>query len=105
MESLTSKMERFQLEEKVVSLMISGIVCVMTTPRRGIEFTCEHDGVEFTVGELKVLIFYFLKEKKFWYQLNCLLKSKTQVDYWLRAIIQQTFLNGCCRKPFTLMTF
>ena len=26
-------------------------VCVMTTPRRGIEFTCEHDGVEFTVGE------------------------------------------------------
>lgn len=47
-------------------------VCVMTTPRRGIEFTCEHDGVEFTVGELTVLIFYFLKEKKFWYQLNCL---------------------------------
>lgn len=80
-------------------------VCVMTTPRRGIEFTCEHDGVEFTVGELKVLLFYFLREKKFWYQLNCLLKSKTQVDYWLRAIIEQTFLNDCCRKPFTPMTF
>lgn len=61
MESLTSKMERFQLEEKVVSLMISGIKCVLwqhlEEEWRGIEFTCEHDGVEFTVGELKVLIF------------------------------------------------
>lgn len=39
-------------------------VCVMTTPRRGIEFTCEHDGVEFTVGELKVLIFLLSEGKE-----------------------------------------
>ena len=43
-------------------------------PRKTVESTWEENGMEFTIGELKVPTFYFLDEKKFWHQLNKVLK-------------------------------
>ena len=46
-------------------------VCGDTTPRkkRLNEYTCELDGMEAAVQELRAALFYFHDEKKIWYQL------------------------------------
>ena len=56
-------------------------MCGDTIPRRKADFTCELEGMEAAVGQLKAALFYFHDEKKFWYQLKNLLKSKTQAEY------------------------
>ena len=99
------RIERLQLEEKLVTLLsllneLWNQVFDKTTPRRVVEFTFEHEGMEFTVGELKVPIFYLLNEKTFWYQLNCLLKSKIQSKLWMKATLQQTFIEDWKSYPF-----
>jgi len=53
-------------------------VCDITVSRRVGEFTCEHAGMKLTAEKLKGITFYFVSEEKFWYQLNCLLRSKIQ---------------------------
>ena len=68
-------------------------VCTADITRRGVEFTSEIDGMEFTVGELKVPAFYFYNEKKFWSQLRNVLKLSTVPEYWMRAVMQQKFVN------------
>ena len=45
--------------------------------------------------------FYFLNEKKFWSQLIRVLKLRIQTEYWIKAVIQQTFLHDWCMDPFT----
>ena len=61
--------------------------------QRLVEFTCEQEEMEFTVGELEVPTFHLLNEKKFWYQLNNLLESKLQSEYLMKTTIQQTPLE------------
>ena len=62
-------------------------------PRQKIECTWELDGMDFSIGELRVPFFYFhlLNVNEFWQRLNCLLKCKVQSMEWLKAIIKQTF--------------
>ena len=102
LESVISQMERLQLEEKVTTLLNDFFdqVCDKSISRRTVEFVCEHEGMEIIVGELKVPTFYFYKEKQFWKQLNCLLKSPTQTDYWLKTVILQMFYEDWCMEPF-----
>ena len=99
---METRIERLQLEEKLVTLLneLWNQVFDKTTPRRVVELTCEHEGMEFTVGELKVPTFYLLNQKKFWHQLNCLLKSKTQSELWMKATLQQTFIEDWKSYPF-----
>ena len=103
MEALISQMKRLQLEDKVVTLLnqLWDNVCTADITRRGVEFTSEIDGMEFTVEELKVPAFYFYNEKKFWSQLRNVLKLNTVPEYWMRAVMQQTFVNDWCMEPFT----
>ena len=47
------RMQRFNMEDKVVSLLneLWDKMCVNSTARRPVEFTCEDHGMEFSVGE------------------------------------------------------
>ena len=76
-------------------------VCHESIPRKTVELTRDENGMEFTTGEVKVPTFYFLNEKKFWSQLNRVLKLKIHTEYWINAVIEQTFLNDWCMDPFT----
>ena len=60
--------------------------------------------MEWNFGEVKVPIFYFLDENKFWHQLNRVLKLRIHNEYWIKAVIQQKPLNDWpwCIEPFTL---
>ena len=103
MEALTSQMKRLQLQDRVVTLLneLWDNVCHESIPRKTVESTWEENGMEFTIGELKVFTFYFLDEKKFWCQLNKVLKLRIHSDYWIKVVIQQTFLHDWCMEPFT----
>ena len=93
MEALTSKIKRFQLQDRVETLNeLWDNVCHESIPRKTVESTWEENGMEFTTGELKVPIFYFHNEKKFWRQLKWVLKLRIHSEYWTKAIIQKTFL-------------
>ena len=70
-------------------------------PGKTVESTWEENGMEFTIRELKVPTFYFLDEKKFWRQLNKVLKLRIRNDFWIKAVIQQIFLHDWCMEPFT----
>ena len=56
--------------------------------------------MEVTVGELRVPTFYFYDEKKFWLQLQCILKTEVQWDQWLKVMMHQQFVNDWIKKPF-----
>ena len=64
---LTNRMQCLQIEDKVITLLneLWDQMCINTTTRCTVEIICEEDGMEFIVGELMVLIFYFMNEKKF----------------------------------------
>ena len=53
-------------------------VCHRSTARRIVEVNLEQEGMEVTVGELEVPTFYFYNEKKFWSQLQCILKTQLE---------------------------
>ena len=101
MESLMSQMKHF-LQERLVTIL-SALwyqVCHETIYRKTIEFTFHHGGMEFTIAELRVS-FYFFKDKKFWRQMQSVLKLNVS-EYWMNnVIIQQTFLSDWCMEPFT----
>ena len=63
------------------------------TLRKVIEFTWEPDGMDFSIGELRVPSFYLRNEneKEFWRRLNCLWNFKVQSTELLKAIIKQAF--------------
>ena len=66
MESLTSQMKRLQIEERVVTLLNDfwDQVCGKTVPRGRIEFTCEHDGMEFSSWRIESAAFLFPRRKE-----------------------------------------
>ena len=103
MEALTSQMRRLQLQDRVVTILneLWDNVCHESIHRKTVESTREENGMEFTIGELKVPTFYFLDKKKFWRQLNKVLKLRIHKDFWIKAVIQQTFLHDWCMEPFT----
>ena len=53
MEALSKRMQRLNMEDKVVSLLneLWDKMFVNSTARRPVEFTCEDHGMEFSVGE------------------------------------------------------
>ena len=59
METLTSQMKRLQLQDRVVTLLneLWDNVCHESIPRKTVESTWDENGMEFTVGELKVPTF------------------------------------------------
>ena len=102
MDSLTSQMKRMHLQESLVTLLnaLWDQVCDGTTYRKTVEFTFDHEGMEFTIAELRVPAFYFFNEKKFWRQMKSVLKLDVS-EYWMKNVIQQTFLSDWCMEPFT----
>ena len=103
MEVLTSQMRRLQLQDRVVTFLneLWDNVCHESIPQKTVESIWEENGMEFTIGELKVPTFYFLHEKKLSRQLNKVLKLRIRNDFWIKAVIQQTFLHDWCMEPFT----
>ena len=95
MDVLTNRMQCLQIEDKVITLLneLWDQMCINTTARCTVEIACEEDGMEFTVGELMVPIFYFMNEKKFLCQLQDLLKSKVLWEDWLK-----TDLSAICER-------
>ena len=83
MEALTNRTKRLEIQEKVVTLLndLWDQICITTTERRTIEITSEENGMEFTIGELKVPIIYCLNEMKFQRQLNRMLKLRIYSEY------------------------
>ena len=102
MEALTSRMRRLRLQDRVVTLLNElWNVCLESIPRKTVKSTWEENGMKFTIGELKVPSFYFLDEKKFRRQFSKILKLRIQNDFWIKGVIQQTFLHDWCMEPFT----
>lgn len=78
-----------------------GKMCVNTTVRRHVEFTCEDHGMEFSVGELMVPTFYVMNEKKFWSKLHYVFKLQVQsVLHCLESIIYHQFVSDWIIDPF-----
>lgn len=103
MEALSKRMQRLNMEEKVVTLLneLWGKMCVNTTVRRHVEFTCEDHGMEFSVGELMVATFYVMNEKKFWSKLHYVFKLQVQsVLHCLESIIYHQFVSDWIMDPF-----
>ena len=92
MEALFLQMKRLQLEDKVVTLLnqLWDSVCTADIIRRGVEFTSEFDGMEFTVGELKVPAFYFLQREKILELTEKRFEAEDSTEYQMRAVMQQT---------------
>ena len=96
-------MRRLQLQDRVVTLLneLRDNVCHKSYSRKTVESTRDKNGMEFTVGKLKVPTFYFPKEKKFCCQLSSVLKLRIHTEYLIKAVIPQPFLNDWCMDPFT----
>ena len=63
MDVVTNRMQCLQIEDKVITLLneLWDQMCINTTARCTVEIACEENGMEFTVGELMVPIFYFMR--------------------------------------------
>ena len=96
-------MQDLQLQDKAVTLLnnLWDEVCDASISRKTVESSWEQNGMEFTIGELKVPAFYFANENKFRYHLNSLLKMRIQTEYWMKAVIQQRFLYDWSTEPCT----
>ena len=103
MDVLTNRMQCLQIEDKVITLLneLWDQMCINTTARCTVEIACEEDGMEFTVGELMVPIFYFMNEKKFLCQLQYILKSQVLWEDWLKTMIYQQFVRDWMNESFT----
>ena len=90
MEALTNHLKRLEIQDKVVTLLNDpwDQICITTTEHRTIEITSEENGMEITLGELMVPMFYFNK-KKFWHTLQQVLKLQVRCEHRLKSIIQQ----------------
>ena len=101
MDALTYRMQHLQLQDKLITLLNQMLdkVCYSSTVRRIVEVNLEQDGMEVTVGELRVPTFYFYNEKKFWSQLQCILKTQVQWDNWLKVMMHQQLVNDGTKEP------
>ena len=102
MDALTNCMQCLQIEGKVITLLneVWDQMCINTTACCTVEISSEGDGMEFTVGELMVPMFYFVKEKKFWCQLQYILISKVLWEDWQKTIIYHQFVTDWMDEPF-----
>ena len=103
MEALTNSMKRLKLEDRIIIQLneLWDTICPKSSARHTVEVTWEENGMEVTVGELRVPAFYFMNERKFWQKIQQLLKLQVQWDQWLRKIIHQNFVNDWMEEPFT----
>ena len=93
MDALTNRLQRLQLDNKIVTLLNELWDKMNKEDSRKVEITSDEDGMEVTIGELMVPTFYFTNEKKFSRQLRCIMKSALQNEHWLRAKIHQLFVS------------
>ena len=89
MDALANRLQRLQLDNKIVTLLNELWDKMNKGGSRKVEITSDEDGMEVTIGELMVPTFYFTNEKKFSRQLRCILKSALQNEHWLRVKIHQ----------------
>ena len=89
MDVLTNNMRRLQLEDKEIILLhhLWDEICVKYSSPFTVEVNYEEDSMEVTIGELRVPAIYFRNEKKYWQNLQHLLKLQTQWKQWLKDII------------------
>ena len=87
MDALTSRLQRLQLDNKIVTLLHELWDKMKIGGRCKVEITTNEDGTEVIIGEQMVPTFYFTKEKKFWRQLHCIMKSSLQNEQWLQTKI------------------
>ena len=82
-------------------------MCI-NTERRTVEINWDENGIEFNLGELRVLSLYFMKGDKFWSQLQFILRLMAQGDHvsticeWLD---QRTIYALVLEKKQILHTF
>ena len=93
MDALAKRLQRLQLDSKIVTLLNELWGKMNKGGFRKVEITSDKDGVEVIIGELIVPTFYFTNEKKFSCQLRCILKSALQNEHWLRVKIHQLFVS------------
>ena len=93
MDALTNRLQRLQLDNKIVTLLNELWDKMNKGGCHKVEITSDEDGMEVIIGELMVPTFYFTNEKKFSSQLCCILKSALQNEHWLRAKIHQLFVT------------
>ena len=65
MDALTSRLQRLQLDDKIVTLLHELWDKMKNGGRRKVEITTNENGMEVIIGELMVPTFYFTNEKKF----------------------------------------
>ena len=101
-EALTNRMKRLKLEDRIIIQLnqLWDTICLKSSARHTVEVTWVQNGMEVTVGELRVPAFYFMDERKFWQKMQQLLKLQVQWDQWLRKIIQN-FVNDWIEELFT----
>ena len=77
MEAFTNRMRRFELEEKVITLLnqLWDENCLKSSPRRTVQVNWEENGIEVTASDLRAPTFYFMNETKFWQRVRQPLKS------------------------------
>ena len=93
MDTLTNRLQRLQLDNKIVTLLNELWDKMNKGGCRKVEITSDEDGMEVIIGELMVPTIYFTNEKKCSCQLRCILKSALQNEHWLRAKIHQLFVS------------
>ena len=93
MDALTSRLQRLQLDNKIVTLLHELWDKMKNGGQRKVEITTDEDGMKVIIAELMVPTFYFTNEKKFWRQLRCIMKSPLQNEQWLQTIIHQLFVS------------
>ena len=96
MDVLTNRLQRLQLDNKIVTLLHELWDKMKIGGRRKVEVTTNKDGME-----IMVPTFYFTNEKKFWRQLRCILKSSLQNEQWLQAKIHQLFVSEWKNENFS----
>ena len=77
MDALTNRLQRLQLDKKIVTLLHELWDKMKIGGQRKVEVKTNEDGMEviIIIGELMVPTFYFTNEKKFWRQLRFIIKS------------------------------
>ena len=101
MDALTSRWQRLQLDDKIVTLLHELWDNMNNGGRRKVEITTNENGMEVIIGELMVPTFYFTNEKKFWCQLRRIMKSWLQNEQWLQTKIHQLFVSEWKNEYFS----
>ena len=101
MDVLTNRLQRLQLDNKIVTLLHELWDKMKIGGRRKVEVTTNEDGMEVIIGELMVPTFHFTNEKKFWRQLRCIIKSSLQNEQWLQTKIHQLFVSEWKNEYFS----